>query len=126
MFIAGAFGLIGLVLAAVGVYGVVSFQVSQRTREIGIRMSIGAQPRDVQRLVLREGLILAAIGSTLGLLGAFGVGRVLSSLLYAVKPLDVATFVSVPLLLVAIGTLATYLPARRASRVNATDALRHQ
>jgi putative ABC transport system permease protein len=113
-----------LLLAAIGVYGVMAYTVTQRTQEIGIRMALGAQRSDVLGLVVRQGMILAAIGVVAGLIGAFGLTRVMASLLFNVRPDDPVTFLAISLLLVAVAFLACYLPARRAARVNPIEALR--
>jgi putative ABC transport system permease protein len=118
------FGLLALVLAAVGLYGVKSYVVSQRTREIGIRMALGAKPRDVLGMVLREGALLSAVGVALGLPLSALLGFALSSLLYDVKPLDPIVFTAAPALLAIAALAATWLPARRATRVTPLTALR--
>ena len=118
------FGLLALLLAVVGLYGVKSYVVSQRTREIGIRMALGARPADVLGMVLREGAVLSAVGVALGLPLAALLGFALSSLLYDVKPLDPIVFLSAPALLAVAALAATWLPARRATRVTPLTALR--
>ncbi|MET0397871.1 MAG: ABC transporter permease [Longimicrobiaceae bacterium] len=120
----GVFGLLGLVLAAVGIYGVLAFHVGQRTQEIGVRMALGATAADVVRLVLRQGLVLVAVGVALGLAAAFAATRLLASFLHGVSATDPTTFLAVPLLLAAVALLASWLPARRASRVDPMTALR--
>jgi len=115
---------VALLLAAIGIYGVMAFTVGQRTREIGIRLALGAQRLDVFRLVLHQGLLLVVSGIIVGLLGALGLSELLSSVLLGVNPRDPATFLGVPLALLAVALLACYLPARRAARVNPTEALR--
>lgn len=120
----GLFGLLGLVLAAVGIYGVMAYSVAQRTRELGIRIALGSDRRDVLRLVLREGMRLAAIGVGIGLLGAAGAARLVGGLLYGVRPLDPVAFSVVPLTLVAVAAFAVYLPARRAAGVDPIRALK--
>jgi len=110
----------------VGIYGVMSFTVSQRTHEIGVRMALGAQTRDVLKLVVGQGLRLTVVGLGAGLLAAFGLTRFLSSLLYGVSTIDLPTFVSVSLLLGGISLLACYLPARRATKVAPWGVLRYE
>jgi predicted permease len=122
----GAFGALGLLLAMVGVFGVISYAVTQRTREIGVRMALGAQPRDVLRLVLGEGMLLAAIGITAGAAGALALTKLLESLLYEIKPRDPATFIAVAIAVAAAAALACYIPARRAMHVDPIQALRHE
>jgi putative ABC transport system permease protein len=120
----GAFGFSGLALALIGIYGVMAYTVTQRTREIGIRMSLGAAYRDVLGLVLRQSLTLTSIGIALGLIGAGFAGRYVESLLFGVTSLDAGTFVAVALIFVLVAALASYIPARRATQVDPLVALR--
>jgi predicted permease len=120
------FAAVALILACVGIYGVISYSVTQRTHEIGIRIALGAQRRNVLQLVLGQGALLAVIGVILGLGGAFALTRLMSSLLFGVTPTDAAIFTSVPLGLTAIALLASYLPARRATKVDPLIALRYE
>jgi putative ABC transport system permease protein len=122
----GAFAGGALLLSALGLYGVLAYLVTQRTREIGIRVALGAQPRQVLGLVVGQGMKLALLGAGLGLLGSLALVRVLTRLLFEIDPLDPTTFFSVPLLLLAIAALACYLPARRATKVHPIEALRHE
>jgi ABC-type antimicrobial peptide transport system permease subunit len=118
------FGLVALLLAVVGVYGVKSYVVSRRTREIGIRMALGATPGNVLWLVLREGVTLTAVGIAVGLLLALGVAQALSGMLYEVSAIDPVVFVVAPAVLTAAALAASYIPARRATRVVPVRALR--
>jgi putative ABC transport system permease protein len=118
------FAALALALASVGVYGVMSYVVSQRTREIGVRMAMGARPRDVLKLVIGEGAKLIASGLGAGLAVAFIASRIISSLLYQVSATDPLTYMVVPLLLAAVALVACYIPARRAMKVDPMTALR--
>lgn len=122
----GIFGMMALVLAVVGLYGVIAYTTSQRTREIGLRVALGAQRRDIARLVLGYGLGIAGIGVAIGLAAAFGLTRVLSSLLYGIRADDPATLIAVSAALIGVTLLACYLPARRAMRIDPMVALRHE
>ncbi|HXJ06166.1 MAG TPA: ABC transporter permease [Candidatus Acidoferrum sp.] len=122
----GVFALVALVMAAVGIYGVMSYSVSRRTHEIGIRISLGASCNDVFRLVVRQGMVLALAGSAAGIAGALLLSRLMTKILYGVPPTDPATFVCVALLLAMVALLATYIPARRATRVDPLVALRYE
>jgi ABC-type antimicrobial peptide transport system permease subunit len=121
-----AFGGLALTLAGVGVYGVLAYSVTQRTRELGIRLALGARALSVQALVLRQGLAMAFGGILLGLLGALGLGRLLAGLLYGVSPADPLVLGAVTLLLAAAAGLACLVPAIRATRVDPIDALRSE
>ena len=122
----GLFSGLALVLAAIGIYGVIAYWVAQRTHEVGIRMALGAGWTEVMRLVLGEGLRMALAGVAIGLAGAWGLTRFMASLLYGVRPTDPLTFAAVPLFLVLVALLACYLPARRATRVDPMVALRYE
>ena len=122
----GVFGLLALLLATVGIYGVLSYSVSQRTQEVGIRMALGATSRTVLGLVVGQGMLLVAIGVGIGLAGSLGLARLLASLLFGVKTSDPATFAVVSLVLAVAAFVATYIPARRATKVDPITALRYE
>jgi ABC-type antimicrobial peptide transport system permease subunit len=124
--LSGFFGLLALVLACVGLYGLLSYEVSRRTREIGIRLALGAQPGSVLQLVLRQGIALAVVGAAVGIGVALGVTRYLASMLYDVHANDPLTLIGVAVLLTLVAFAACYLPARRAMRVDPLVALRYE
>jgi len=108
----------------VGLFGVMAYLVSQRTREIGVRLALGARPRDVFRLVIGRGMLLALVGAAVGAVGAFGLARFLETLLFQIRPTDALTFTVAPALLLGVALLACYIPARRAMKVDPMVALR--
>jgi len=124
--VSGVFAVVALVLVCIGLYGLLSYETARRTREIGIRIALGAAPRDVLRLVVRQGILVAVIGAILGTGASFAVTRYLQSLLFGVKPNDPATLIGVAILLLAVALLACYVPARRAMRVDPLIALRQE
>jgi putative ABC transport system permease protein len=122
----GIFGAIALTLAAVGLYGVMAYSVTQRSHELGIRIAVGASPRDILRLVVGQGIRMTLLGAAIGLVVSLAVTRALSSLLFGVSVTDPLTFVAVPVVLAFVAILACYLPARRAMRVDPIIALRYE
>ena len=124
MALMSGFAVLALLLAAVGIYGVISYSVSQRTREIGIRLALGAEPGEVRALILRQGMVPALVGIGAGLIAAVVLTRYLRSLLYQVAPLDPLTFLLIPVLLLAVAAASVLLPAARAARVEPVEALR--
>ena len=124
LWLLGGFAAVALILAALGLYGVLAFAVVQRTQEIGVRMALGAERRQVLGLILRRGLLVATAGITIGLVGAFAGARYLQSMLFGVEPRDPATFIIVAVTFALAAMLASYLPARRATKVDPMVALR--
>jgi predicted permease len=122
----GLFGILGMMLASVGLYGVIAYSVSRRTHEMGLRIALGAETGDVLKLVLRQGMIVVAVGIVLGLAGAAAVSRVLSSVLYGVSAVDPVSFGAAVAVLVSVAALANYIPAKRATRVDPVIALRYE
>jgi ABC-type antimicrobial peptide transport system permease subunit len=120
----GIAGAMALALGVIGIYGVISYTVTQRRREIGIRVALGAQQADVRQMFVRYALSLAGIGAVIGLLAAAGLMRLMKSLLYGISPVDPITYAAVSLILIAAAVLASYLPARRAAAVAPIEALR--
>jgi len=125
-FLLGAFASIALLLSAIGIYGVMAYTVSRRTSEIGIRMAIGAQPADILRLIAGESMTLTLLGASVGLGGAYAITRVMKSLLFGVTGTDPLTFAGVTFVLVFVALMASYLPARRASRVDPLLAIKYE
>jgi ABC-type antimicrobial peptide transport system permease subunit len=120
------FGLLALVLACIGLYGLLAYDVARSTREIGIRLALGAQRRDVVGFVVGQGIWLALLGAATGVAVALGVTRFMDSTFFGVSPTDPVTFVAIPALLAVVAALASYIPARRAMRVDPMVALRHE
>ena len=126
MLLVGIFASVALLLAAIGIYGVIAYTVARRAREMGIRMALGAQRWDIVKAVVVQGMVPTTIGVGLGLVGAVGLTRVLDTLLFGVNPTDPVTFAAVAITLAAVAALACYIPARRATRVDAVVALREE
>ena len=124
MLLMSVFGGSALLLAAIGIYGLMAYSVEQRTQEIGIRIALGAEVGQVRGMIVKQGMLLAVIGIVIGVGGAFGLSRFIESFLYSVTPRDLGVFIGAPLLLGAIAFMATWIPALRASRVDPVDALR--
>jgi ABC-type antimicrobial peptide transport system permease subunit len=120
----GLFSLAALILSAIGIYGLMHYFVEQRANEIGVRMALGARYQDVLALVLRQGMSLAALGATAGILGAFALTRMLSGLLFGVTASDPVTFAAAPVILLGVAVLACWIPARRAAGIDPVRALR--
>ena len=120
----GGFAGLALLLASIGIYGLLAYMVGQRSREIGLRIALGAGRGDILKLILRKGVMLASVGTVVGLLFAASTASMMATLLYGIRPRDPAIFLIVPLLLLAVAALASYFPARRAARVSPIVALR--
>jgi len=120
----GAFGLIGILLAAIGLYGLLAFSVAQQSREIAVHLALGAEPRQVRRMIVMRGLRLTGAGLLVGLFGAAGVAQLLSSLLFGISPFDPVTYLTIAVILMAVATVACWLPARRAAATDPVVALR--
>jgi ABC-type antimicrobial peptide transport system permease subunit len=126
MTLLSVFAGVALILAALGIYGTLSYSVEQRSQEIGIRMALGAEGADLRKMVIRQGMSLAGLGILIGLAGALALSRLITTLLFGVYPNDPVSFAAIALLLALVAFLATWLPARRATRVDPLAALRHE
>jgi ABC-type antimicrobial peptide transport system permease subunit len=126
MWLMSVFGGAAVLLAAIGIYGLMAYSVEQRTQEIGIRMALGAQSGEVRKMIVGQGMVLAVIGVLVGLAAAFGLSGLMSTLLFGVTPWDPLVFIGVPILLTLVALTAVWLPARRASRVDPLTALRYE
>ena len=120
------FGCSALLLAAIGIYGIIAYSVQQRTREIGIRLALGAEAHNVRNMMVFQGMRLALIGVVIGIAAAFGLTRLMTTFLFGVKPWDLVVFASVPVVLSAVALFAVWIPARRATRVDPIVALRYE
>jgi putative ABC transport system permease protein len=126
MWVMSVFGGCALLLAAIGIYGLMAYSVEQRTQEIGIRLALGAQVSQVKNMVIRQGMLLAIVGVVIGLIGAFVLARLITAFLFGVTARDPMVFTGVPILLALVAFFAVWLPARRASRVDPIVALRYE
>ena len=126
MTLMSSFALLALILTIIGLYGVMSYVVSQRRQEIGLRMALGAQTRDILSMILRQGMRLTLVGSVIGLVGSYAMTRLMKSLVFGMEATDLITFVSVALLLSLVAIIACYIPARRATKVDPMVALRYE
>ena len=120
------FAGLALLLAAIGIYGLMSYSVEQRTQELGIRMALGAGQNDMLQLVVRQGMLLAGIGLAIGLAASLGLSRIMAKLLFGVKTTDPVTYTAVTVILISVALLATYIPARRATQIDPMIALRYE
>jgi len=122
----GSFASLALILSVIGIYSMMAYSVTQRTQEIGMRMALGATPRDILKLILKQALFLTLIGGVIGVLGAYAATSVMASLLFGITPKDPLTFVQVTIILLVVALAASYIPARKATRVDPMLALRHE